>query len=79
MRILTRLLAALGGLMVLAIAGVAVFALFRLASYEPLLDERHSEAKRRYLDEIEATASPKNRPESQAQWIFLCFRNLRVQ
>jgi len=54
LRILVRLLAALGGLLVLAVAGVALFAGFRLATYEPLLDERHLEAKQHYLASVEA-------------------------
>ena len=58
MRILVRLLAALGGLLVLAVAGVALFAGYRLATYEPPLDERHLEAKQRYLSSVEAGARP---------------------
>ena len=53
-----RFLAALGGLLVLAIAGVVLFAVFRLATYQPLLDERHLEAKQRYLASVEASARP---------------------
>ena len=59
MRILMRFLAALGGLLVLAIAGVVLFAVFRLATYQPLLDERHLEAKQRYLASVEASARRK--------------------
>ncbi len=58
MRILTWLLAALGGLLLFTIAGVVLFAVFRLATHEPLLDERHLEAKQRYLGAVEASARP---------------------
>jgi uncharacterized sulfatase len=58
LRILGRLLAALGGLVVLAIAGVALFAAFRLATHEPLVDRQHLEAKHRYLASVEARARP---------------------
>ena len=42
----------------LAIAGVALFAAFRLATHEPLLDQQHLEAKHRYLASVEARARP---------------------
>jgi uncharacterized sulfatase len=58
LRILTWLLAALGGLLLFTIAGVVLFAVFRLATHEPLLDERHLEAKQRYLGAVEASARP---------------------
>jgi hypothetical protein len=58
LRILGRLLAALGGLLLLAIAGVALFAAFRLATHEPLVDQRHLEAKQRYLASVEARVRP---------------------
>ena len=58
MRILGRLFALLGGLLVLAIAGVVVFAAFRLVTHERQVDQGHLEAKHRYLAAIEASARP---------------------
>ena len=58
MRILGRLFAVLGGLLVLTIAGVVVFAAFRLVTHERLVDQGHLEAKHRYLAAIEASARP---------------------
>ena len=58
LRILRALFAALGGLVVLAVAGTALFAALRLATHEPLLDRRHLDEKHRYLASLEARARP---------------------